>query len=53
MTGHRSFSDLRKTMSPERRARNKRETVQLLEGLALFELRQAGHQRLFTFFVQM
>lgn len=44
MTGHRSFSDLRKTMSPERRARNKRETVQLLEGLALFELRQSREQ---------
>ena len=40
MTGHRLFSELRKTMSPERRARNKRETRVLLEGLALFELRQ-------------
>jgi transcriptional regulator with XRE-family HTH domain len=44
MTGHRSFSELRKTMSPERRARNRRETRVLLEGLALFELRQAREQ---------
>jgi hypothetical protein len=44
VTGHRSFNELRKTMSPVRRARNKRETRVLLEGLALFELRQSREQ---------
>lgn len=44
MTGHRSFNELRKTMSPERRARNRRETGALLEGLTLFELRQTREQ---------
>ena len=41
MTGHRSFQDMRKTLSPERRERNRRETKELLKALALFELRQA------------
>ena len=46
MSGHRSFAELRKKMTPERRARNAaatRETLQQIERqeLALHELRQA------------
>jgi len=41
MTGHRSFNELRKGMSPERRARNEAATKQMLHEMALHELRQA------------
>ena len=41
MTGHRSFSDLRNRMSPERRARNDEATTAMLQEMALRELRQA------------
>lgn len=41
MTGHRSFNDLRKTMTPERRARNVSATQLMLRDMALGELRQA------------
>ncbi|ADY67933.1 helix-turn-helix domain-containing protein [Agrobacterium vitis] len=41
MTGHRSFNDLRKSMAPERRARNDEATKAILEEMALHELRQA------------
>ncbi len=41
MTGHRPFSELRKAMSPERRARNAEATKHMLAEMALHELRQA------------
>jgi transcriptional regulator with XRE-family HTH domain len=41
MTGHRSFEELRKRMSPERRARNAEATKRVLAEMALHELRQA------------
>ena len=41
MTGHRSFNDLRKTMTSERRARNVSATQTTLRDMALGELRQA------------
>ena len=41
MTGHRSFNELRKTMSPERRRRNEDATAKMLSELTLEELRQA------------
>ena len=41
MTGHRTFSELRKGMSPERRARNAAKTNEMLHAMALGELRQA------------
>ena len=41
MTGHRPFSELRKRMTPERRARNAEETKRLLASMALHELRRA------------
>ena len=41
MTGHRTFSELRKAMPPERRARNREATRQMLHEMALHELRQA------------
>jgi transcriptional regulator with XRE-family HTH domain len=41
VTGHRPFSELRKRMTPERRARNAEETKRLLASMALHELRQA------------
>ena len=41
MTGHRSFGQLRKGMPPERRARNREATKQMLHEMALHELRQA------------
>ena len=41
MAGHRSLQELRKSCSPERRERNRRETRALLKALALFELRQS------------
>jgi len=41
MTGHRSFKELRKAMSPERRARNAEATKGMLRQMALHELRQA------------
>ncbi|WP_274626473.1 XRE family transcriptional regulator [Arvimicrobium flavum] len=41
MTGHRSFKELRKDMSSERRARNDAATKQMLGDMALHELRQA------------
>jgi DNA-binding transcriptional regulator YiaG len=41
MTGHRSFNELRKGMSPERQARNTEATQAMLQEMALHELRQA------------
>jgi Helix-turn-helix domain len=41
MTGHRSFNELRKGMSPERQARNAEATQAMLQEMALHELRQA------------
>ncbi|MDB5595336.1 MAG: putative transcriptional regulator [Hyphomicrobiales bacterium] len=41
MTGHRSFNELRKTMSPVRRARNADATRAMIHDMALHELRQA------------
>jgi transcriptional regulator with XRE-family HTH domain len=41
MTGHRPFSELRKRMAPERRARNAEATKRMLASMALHELRQA------------
>ena len=41
MTGHRNFDELRKPMAPARAAANRKAAVQLLEGLALHELRLA------------
>jgi DNA-binding transcriptional regulator YiaG len=41
MTGHRSFNELRRTMSPERRRRNEDATAKMLSELTLEELRQA------------
>lgn len=41
MTGHRSFNELRKGMSAERRARNVETTQDMLQEMALYELRQA------------
>lgn len=41
MTGHRSFNDLRKVMSPERRASIEESTKAMLKEMALHELRQA------------
>jgi predicted transcriptional regulator len=41
MTGHRSFNELRKGMSPERQARNAEATQAMLHEMALHELRQA------------
>lgn len=41
MTGHRSFDQLRKRTSPERRARNAAATKEMLAAMALHELRQA------------
>jgi len=41
MTGHRSFKDLRATMSPARRARNAEATQMMLREMALHELRHA------------
>jgi transcriptional regulator with XRE-family HTH domain len=44
MTGHHPFGELRKKMSPERRARNTAATQGMLREMALFELRQAREQ---------
>jgi len=41
MTGHRPFSELRKRMTPERRARNVEATKRMLASMALHELLQA------------
>lgn len=41
MTGHRSVSELRKIMAPDRRARNAEATQRLLRSMNLHELRQA------------
>jgi transcriptional regulator with XRE-family HTH domain len=41
MTGHRSFRELRSTLSPERQARNAKATQAMLREMALHELRQA------------
>jgi transcriptional regulator with XRE-family HTH domain len=41
MTGHRPFDQLRRRMSPERRARNVAGTREMLAEMALHELRQA------------
>ncbi|HEY1541770.1 MAG TPA: XRE family transcriptional regulator [Xanthobacteraceae bacterium] len=41
MSGHRPFDQLRKRMSPERRARNAAATREMLAEMALHELRQA------------
>jgi transcriptional regulator with XRE-family HTH domain len=41
MTGHRSFSTLRKGQSPERRTANAEATQAMLHAMALAELRQA------------
>jgi DNA-binding transcriptional regulator YiaG len=41
MTGHRSFNELRKAMSPERRAANAAATKAMLTEMALHELRHA------------
>jgi hypothetical protein len=41
MTGHRPFRELRKRMSPERRARNAAVIKEMLAEMALHELRQA------------
>jgi transcriptional regulator with XRE-family HTH domain len=44
MTGHRPFSQLRKRMAQERRARNAAATREMLGEMALHELRQAGER---------
>ena len=41
MTGHRSFNELRKAMPPERRARNAQATQDMVQEMALHELRVA------------
>ena len=41
MTGHRPFNELRKGMSPERRAKNIEATQAMLNEMALHELRHA------------
>jgi transcriptional regulator with XRE-family HTH domain len=41
VTGHRPFSELRKRMAQERRARNAEATKRMLASMALHELRQA------------
>jgi ribosome-binding protein aMBF1 (putative translation factor) len=41
MTGHHPFSNLRKRMTPARRARNARATRRMLADMMLHELRQA------------
>jgi transcriptional regulator with XRE-family HTH domain len=41
MSGHRPFDQLRRRMSPERRARNAAATKEMLAEMALHELRQA------------
>ena len=41
MTGHRSFNELRKAMTPARRARNAAATQDMLQEMALGELRKA------------
>jgi len=41
VTGHRPFSELRKRMTPERRARNAEASKRMLASMALHELRQA------------
>lgn len=41
MTGHRSFKELRSTLSAERQARNAEATQVMLRDMALHELRQA------------
>jgi len=41
MTGHRSFNELRKAMPPERRTRNAQATQDMLQEMALHELRVA------------
>lgn len=41
MSGHRPFDELRKRMSPERRARNAAATREMLTEMALHELRRA------------
>jgi len=41
MTGHRPFSELRARMSPERRARNAEASKEMLQEMALHELRHA------------
>ena len=41
MTGHRPFGELRARMSPERRARNADASKEMLQEMALRELRQA------------
>src|ERR1700731_5349152 len=41
MTGHHPFSNLRKRMTPARRARNARATRRMLADMTLHELRQA------------
>jgi hypothetical protein len=41
VTGHRPFSELRKRMAPERRARNAEATKRVLASMALHELRRA------------
>jgi hypothetical protein len=41
MTGHRSFNDLCKRTSPERRTHNDESTKAMLQEMALHELRQA------------
>ena len=44
MTGHRSFAELRKRMSSERRARNAEATKQVLAETALHELLPTGER---------
>jgi DNA-binding transcriptional regulator YiaG len=49
MTGHRPFSELRKNMSPERRAKNVEATHAMLTEMALHELRhtcEMSHEEL-------
>src|SRR4051794_1937959 len=41
MTGYRSFGELRARMSPERQARNTEASREMLQEMALHELRQA------------
>ena len=41
MTGHRPFDELRKRMTPARRARNIKATKRMLADMSLHELRQA------------
>lgn len=41
MSGHHPFSELRKRMTPARRARNAEAARRMLAGMALHELRQA------------